>query len=1090
MTNRQDIVIKYNLRYSKIVEQYLQLLEIYKKKLNHDKIALLMRVGDFYEVYGLVYKDENQGKAGASDTFGNIFSSDNHVGNLWNIAEDLVLRIGKKNQSAYGCPNIDVFMAGIPTPSLDKYINVAVESWGWSVVVIDQEATIDPITTEQKITRYESMIISPGTNSYSSDETNTLMIIYLERVASYSVGATASLYAGIAFLDCLTGFCGTLQYPTSAVCNDAIIYDEIVNQLTIRNPAEVVVHTKNLNISESELINTLHLHYRNNKIYMESKDIKLFEKKEQQVAIFAKIFPSATGLTHIFEDLNLWDFPYSRTSLAMMLEYITLRNPNILEKIAKPHVIIQTGNHLVLANNALEQLNIINTLGRSATRHIHGNHQGVYEIMKRTKTAMGQRLFKQRLMNPITNPAELTTRYNLIDAMSSQSAMIPEILKIIAPIADFKRIERQLAQGNFPLHNLPTLHESLLSTRALHKLLSKGGCGGTGAISSLLLLEGDLLELENLIHRLNSTFCLNTCVEAIGKIEGTIFQKGVYSDIDSIQADIDADSRLLADLQSALSNIVDGGAKKDIINLGQNTAYNHYLFTTPQRVETIRKHFESRTKPLFIGGGRYVISAMDFKFEQLGKGKVRINLECIKESGAKLVENTIRLRTETQLKYREWQTATYSAFHLLLDKLEEFIASIDLIQSCSRIAKEKGLIRPVIDVAAPQSFLHAVGLRHPIIEEIQTDIPYVANDISLGSENSHGILLFGVNAVGKSSLMKSIGIAVIMAQAGFFVSADSFRFKPYDYLFTRIQSNDNIYAGLSSFAVEMSEFKVIMKYANSNSIILGDELCSGTETLDATALVASGINKLAERRASFIFATHLHYLSTSQHITKLPNVRMVHLSVAYDQAKRILVYERKLRDGSGPSSYGIEVCKAMNMDEDYMALAQTIRQELTASTSGNTTTLIGKQSVYNADKLLDKCEVCNSAVATDTHHIKFQCSADSEGMIEHWHKDSKFNLVGLCKMCHQRVHAVPATLEISGYCGTSSGVELKFRFLESRGVVECQDAPDTDNDTNIKGRIMELHSRNLSPKKIQVRMKTLYNTKVKLEEIRNYVISG
>jgi DNA mismatch repair protein MutS len=382
-----------------------------------------------------------------------------------------------------------------------------------------------------------------------------------------------------------------------------------------------------------------------------------------------------------------------------------------------------------------------------------------------------------------------------------------------------------------------------------------------------------------------------------------------------------------------------------------------------------------------------------------------------------------------------------------------------------------------------------VGLRHPIIEQIQSDIPYVANDISLGSENSHGILLFGVNAVGKSSLMKSIGIAVIMAQAGFFVSADSFRFKPYDYLFTRIQSNDNIYAGLSSFAVEMSEFKVIMKYANSNSIILGDELCSGTETLDATALVASGINKLAERRASFIFATHLHYLSTSQYITKLPNVRMVHLSVAYDQAKRVLVYERKLRDGSGPSSYGIEVCKAMNMDEDYMALAQTIRQELTASTSGNTTTLIGKQSVYNADKLLDKCEVCNSAVATDTHHIKFQCSADSEGMIDHWHKDSKFNLVGLCKQCHQRVHAVPATLEISGYCGTSSGVELKFRFLESRGVVESQDVPDAP-DTNTKGRIMELHSRKLSPKQIQVRMKTLYNTKVKLEEIRNYVISG
>ena len=102
--------------------------------------------------------------------------------------------------------------------------------------------------------------------------------------------------------------------------------------------------------------------------------------------------------------------------------------------------------------------------------------------------------------------------------------------------------------------------------------------------------------------------------------------------------------------------------------------------------------------------------------------------------------------------------------------------------------------------------------------------------------------------------MKSIGINIIMAQAGMWVPCTSFDFYPYKYLFTRIRNNDDIYAGLSSFEVEMKEFNVILKYSDENSIILGDELCSGTETLDATAIVASGLYKLHERKTSFIFA--------------------------------------------------------------------------------------------------------------------------------------------------------------------------------------------------------------------------------------------
>jgi DNA mismatch repair protein MutS len=340
-----------------------------------------------------------------------------------------------------------------------------------------------------------------------------------------------------------------------------------------------------------------------------------------------------------------------------------------------------------------------------------------------------------------------------------------------------------------------------------------------------------------------------------------------------------------------------------------------------------------------------------------------------------------------------------------------------------------------------------------------------------------------------------------MAQAGFFVAAEAMAFRPYDYLFTRIQNNDNIYAGKSSFAVEMGEFKTIMKYAGSNGIVLGDELCSGTETLDATALVAAGITKLAERGASFIFATHLHYLSTSPHILRLKNVRMVHLSVSYDNTTKRLIYERKLRDGSGPASYGIEVCKAMNMDEDYMTLAQQIRGELQGQDSGVASASLYKTSAYNTDKLISKCEVCETTDATDTHHIKMQCSADSEGMIDHWHKDSKFNLVGLCKSCHLKVHAVPATLCIRGYITTSNGVILDFENTKQPVVrIQPQPQPQPQYLPSVKADstvapdstkyILECHLRKLTLKQIQTRLKTLCGVSMKMADIKTVITTA
>ena len=141
------------------------------------------------------------------------------------------------------------------------------------------------------------------------------------------------------------------------------------------------------------------------------------------------------------------------------------------------------------------------------------------------------------------------------------------------------------------------------------------------------------------------------------------------------------------------------------------------------------------------------------------------------------------------------------------------MTKLDFLLTRVNVAISNKYCRPIINNEAEQSFIIAKDIRHPLIEYINTNELYVPNDITLGVDKTHtGIMLFGTNAVGKSSLIRSIGMTVVLAQAGFFVPCSSFTYKPYSSIFTRILGNDDIFKGLSTFAVEMSELSAIIKY--------------------------------------------------------------------------------------------------------------------------------------------------------------------------------------------------------------------------------------------------------------------------------------
>jgi DNA mismatch repair protein MutS len=269
--------------------------------------------------------------------------------------------------------------------------------------------------------------------------------------------------------------------------------------------------------------------------------------------------------------------------------------------------------------------------------------------------------------------------------------------------------------------------------------------------------------------------------------------------------------------------------------------------------------------------------------------------------------------------------------------------------------------------------------------------------------SSGGILLYGTNAVGKTSLIRAIGIATILAQCGFFVPCSKFLYKPYRSFYTRILGNDNLYKGLSTFGVEMSELRVILKNADQHSLILGDELCSGTETQSALSIFVAGLMKLHDQRSSFLFATHFHEIVDYEEIQGMDRLALKHMAVHYDRELDCLVYDRLLKDGPGDNMYGLEVCKSLHLPTEFLDKAFEIRNKYFPEKAG---TLSQKTSQYNTQKVRSLCELCQKALSTEIHHLEMQKDADADGFIGAVHKNHKANLMALCEECHLKQHAV------------------------------------------------------------------------------------
>ena len=965
--------------------EYFEYYKEYTEKYG-EKTLVLIQNGAFYEMYAFKNDDE-----------------DLNYTNLKEISEimDIVLtKKNKKKEVTLKSP----YMAGIPIKAIDKYIR-KISEHNYTIVLVDQ------ITEPPRPERAVVEVISPGTSIRKEtlkSHTNYLLSIYIESEEN-------DMYAGVSAIDLSTGKSIVLEtYSDEADVNLAL--DEIYRCIKCHNPREIIIYdtTDNKNF----LLRYLEIEDKAIQYY-NTIPIK-YTKVSYQNKFLEKIFED-TGMISPIVYLQLEYNPFARISYIIALDFAHNHNERIVKHIEKP-IIWESSNHLVLTLNSLEQLNIINNSKKK-------DNGSLLSIIDNTSTPVGKRLFQYRLSNPTNRIDKLNECYEFIDAMINNNIWTyKDIEENLRYINDIERLHRRMR-----LKCLNPCHFSTLDIAYRHVLILFKLIETSNTCLKNILPSTKTIELfKKYINDYNTYFDIEEIEKSnLNDIHSNFFNYGVIENIDVIATELTDCHIFFETLSHKLSHKIE--KYSDYIKITKKDRDGTFLTMTKKRgsiLEKKLKNIKGKKMIIELSNKSININYSDIKIEPYCKNNTKVDFIKLREFSFKLESLKSKLDYEIKKYYFECLDLFNKKYSNVLKEITKFIGIIDVIKSCSKTAILYNYCKPNIDKTISRSYVDAKSLRHPIIERIQDYLEYVPNDLTLGKEET-GILLYGVNASGKSSLMKSLGINIIMAQAGMYVSASSFDFYPYNSIFTRIHNNDNIFKGKSSFAVEMEELLSILKRSNENSIVLGDELCSGTENTSALSIFTASVVELSKKNTNFIFATHLHKLCDLKWIKELNNIASYHLKVKFDEETNKLIYDRKLSKGNGYTIYGLEVCKSLGFDTSFINFANNIRRNIL---NIENSILPYNQSHFNSNIYVDKCEICKlnniKKKGEEVHHIKFQSCADSNNMIGSQHKNVKSNLVVLCKECHNRVHN--GNIEIYGYIQTSKGIELNYNIKNKK----------------------------------------------------------
>ena len=977
-----------------LVKDYFEIHNYYSNIYGKNRTIILMQVGSFHEAY-------------CTDDLGL---------DLVKLSQQIDVFCTKKNGSlplSTSNPRMLGFPIFVTRNFIDKLIDL-----NYTIVLIDQVS--EPPKPERKVTG----IFSPATYIESkADKPSHLVSIILDKAKDSS--NNYQLCIGLSSYDLTTG--KGAVFETYSKSDDVLIgLDDAQRFLETYPPREIILENKIknedqiANMKVDEIIGYLGIRVENTY----SINITKHNKISFQLNLFEQIYKSESNID-IIEVLGLANLHLARLSLVLLLDYVISHQPLLLEKLSIP-IIFSSNKYLYLGNRALEQLDVFN----------NSNTTCLFKIINFTKTQIGKRYLQSQLSMPIIDPTELSKRYNIINNLIKNNYS-NNLVKYLEDICDLDKLIRKL---EINIINPGELYQLFISFVQINNL------------TEFLIIErlDDTFDIS--VKMCNKTIKILDWIKdkfIIEKINGLSFNNYFESDtsfyninnhkiIDDLQQSIDTAQNFMSYLVTALENHIDDKVyfkknktssdeqeketSKSLITLKFNERDGHYLLITNRRCEILKKNL-SKQKTILVGN--ITINVCDLEFNELPKSSsTKITSKKIQEISKDLIiykqSLAKKLKELFKADIKEFSDLFSKYLHLWSNK----VAYIDFINSGAISAIKNHYSQPIINFKE-SSYLEAKEMRHPIVEKISTDTSYIPHDISLGFETDQdGILLYGINSSGKSTLMKSIGLNVILAQIGYYVACTNFVYSPYTSLFTRISGNDNMFRALSAFMVEMTELMAILKRNDNKSLIIGDEICRGTEEKSANIIVCYMLETLANKGSSFITATHLHQIATLESVKKLNRVKAKHLKITYDQVNETLIYDRHLSDGQGETFYGLQVAKFLMKDKQFNERTSEILKEY-----DNITTSVSK---YNSNVYLNCCEICNSEKNLETHHIIWQKDFNEVDINPNklfLKKNDSCNLVCLCRICHDKVDG--DEIIINGWINTSSGKKFDYKIIDN-----------------------------------------------------------
>ncbi len=792
-------------------------------------------------------------------------------------------------------------MCGVPYHSVDAYIGRLLAK-GYKVAICEQLE--DPSQAKGIVQRDVTRIITPGTVTDSS---------MLEEGKNNYIGCIYGQDGGygLAFCDLSTGAFFT------TVCADAAA---AASELGRFAPTEVLRGGQGCQDSVLEDALKNRLNCLVNEAVAGQFDLANAETVLQQH------FEAPLG------QLGLTGLPLAVMASGTLLDLLLALQKNDLKHIRKIEY-YTTGRFMELDLDARRNLELTETM------RAKGKKGTLVWVLDDTKTAMGGRMIRTWVEQPLMDPVQITSRLNAVEELVGATVQRSELTDALKEVTDLERVMTRVVTGTVNGRELLNLAQGLRALPAIKTHLEQKSAP---LLKKLGQSIDNLADCAALIERAIKEDCPMTVKE------GNLIRDGADPEVDRLRDIMNGGASTLVAIEAAEKEKT--GIRT--LKVSYNRVYGYYIEVSKSFTDQVPIHYTR--KQTLTNCERYITPELKELEDQVLGAKDRL--------AAMEYEIFCRLREHLAMQAGRVQISATA------------VATADALCSLANVAVKRNYCRPEISMGNEISITDG---RHPVIEKMQTDALFVPNDTSLGIDGNQVTIITGPNMAGKSTYMRQVALIAIMTQMGSFVPARSARLGIIDRIFTRIGASDDLSSGQSTFMVEMTEVASILKYATSKSLLILDEIGRGTSTYDGMAIAKAVLEYAASPRhlgAKTLFATHYHELSAIE--DELPNVKNYNIAVKKRGDK--MIFLRKIVPGATDDSYGIDVANLAGLPASVITRARQILKELE---SQNPQKIVVKTTPEESDQV-SLLDLSSQQVADALRNINVETLTPIEAMNE------------------------------------------------------------------------------------------------------------